>query len=87
MPNLIAAGVAGYGTAALRYGRSWAEGPRMKSFERHRRYAADCLKMARAASNEGYKARLLQMAEAWRHLAELAEASDTAVPQSGAASR
>jgi hypothetical protein len=45
----------------------------MKSFERYRRYAADCLKMAQSASNNGDKARLLQMAETWRHLAELAE--------------
>jgi hypothetical protein len=45
----------------------------MKLFERYRRYAADCLKMAQSASNDGDKARLLQMAEAWRHLAQLAE--------------
>ena len=46
----------------------------MKSFERYRRYAADCLKMAQSAANDGDKARLLQMAETWRHLAALAEA-------------
>ena len=46
----------------------------MKLFERYRRYAADCLKMAQSAANDGDKARLLQMAETWRHLAELAEA-------------
>jgi hypothetical protein len=53
--------------------RKLAEDP-MKSFERYRRYAADCLKMAQSAANDGDKARLLQMAETWRHLAELAEA-------------
>jgi hypothetical protein len=53
-----------------------AEDP-MKSFERYRRYAADCLKMAQSAANDGDKARLLQMAETWRHLAELAEAKAT----------
>jgi hypothetical protein len=46
----------------------------MEPFERYRRYAIDCLKMAQAAANDGDKARLLQMAETWRHLAELAEA-------------
>ena len=50
----------------------------MKSFERYRRYAADCLKMARSAANDGDKARLPQMAKTWRHLAELAEAQATA---------
>jgi hypothetical protein len=51
---------------------------RMKSFERYRRYAADCLKMAQSASNDGDKAHLLQMAETWRHLAKVAEAQATA---------
>jgi hypothetical protein len=50
----------------------------MKSFERYRRSAANCLKMARSAANDGDKARLLQMAETWRHLAELAEAQAAA---------
>jgi hypothetical protein len=49
----------------------------MKSLERYRRYAAECLKMAQSAANDGDKARLLQMAEKWRHLAELAEATAT----------
>jgi len=44
----------------------------MKSFERYRRYAADCLKMAQSVAKHAEKARLLQMAETWRHLAELA---------------
>jgi hypothetical protein len=46
----------------------------MNSIERYRRYAADCLKIAQSATTDGDKARLLQMAETWRHLAELAEA-------------
>jgi hypothetical protein len=58
---------------ALRYAEKMAEDP-MKSFERYRRYAADCLKMAQSAANDGDKARLLQMAETWRQLAERAEA-------------
>ena len=49
----------------------------MKSFERYRRYAAECLKMAQSAANDG-DAHLLQMAETWRHLAEVAEAQATA---------
>jgi hypothetical protein len=49
----------------------------MKSFERYRRYAADCLKMAQSAAKDSDKALLLQMAETWRHLAELAEAKAT----------
>jgi hypothetical protein len=50
----------------------------MKSFERYRRYAADYLKMAQSAANDGDKARLPQMAKTRRHLAELAEAQATA---------
>jgi hypothetical protein len=46
----------------------------MNLIERYRRYAADCLKMAKSVSNDGDKARLLQMAETWRQLAERAEA-------------
>jgi hypothetical protein len=50
----------------------------MKSFERYRRYAADCLKMAQSAADDGDKAQLLQIAETWRQLAELAEARASA---------
>jgi len=50
----------------------------MKSFERYRRYAADCLKMAQSAANDGDKARLLQMSETWRDLAELVEVQPAA---------
>jgi hypothetical protein len=47
----------------------------MNTVERYRRYAADCLKMAQSAANDGDKARLLQMAQSWRNLAKLAEAA------------
>jgi len=46
----------------------------LKSFERYRRYAIDCLKVAQSAANDCDKARFLEMAETWRHLAEMAEA-------------
>jgi len=46
----------------------------MSSMDRYRRYAAECLKLAQA-THSGDKVLLLQMAETWRHLAELAEAS------------
>jgi hypothetical protein len=49
----------------------------MKSFERYRRYAIDSLRMAQSTANDGDKARLLQVAETWRDLAELAEAKAT----------
>jgi hypothetical protein len=60
----------------LRCGIKIGEDP-MKSSERYRRYAADCLKMAQSAAKDAEKPRLLQMAEEWRHLAELAEAQAT----------
>ena len=50
----------------------------MKPFERYRSYAADCVKLALSAANDGDKARLPQMAKTRRHLAELAEAQATA---------
>jgi hypothetical protein len=50
----------------------------MDSIVRYRRYAAECLKLAQSASNDGDKAHLLQMAETWRHLAKVAEAQATA---------
>ena len=50
----------------------------MQSFERYRRYAVDCLKLAQSATSDDHKSQLLQMAETWRHLAELAEAKANA---------
>ena len=47
----------------------------MNSIERYRRYASECLTLAQAAPNNGDKVLLLQMAETWRHLAELAKAA------------
>jgi hypothetical protein len=49
----------------------------MQSFERYRRYAIDCLKLAQSAASDDHKSQLLQMAETWRRLAELAEAKAT----------
>jgi hypothetical protein len=42
--------------------------------ERYRRYALKCLRLAQWTSRDVDKALLLQMAEAWRQLAERAEA-------------
>jgi hypothetical protein len=36
----------------------------------YRRYAAECLALAQQTSNPDDKARLLQMAQAWRDLAD-----------------
>ena len=41
--------------------------------ERYRDYAAQCLRVAQATSDSNAKARLLEMADAWRKLAEEAE--------------
>ena len=38
-------------------------------FERYRGYAAECLRLAQATSEQNGKTRLLQMAEAWLKLA------------------
>jgi hypothetical protein len=53
----------------------------MKSFERYRRYAVDCLKMAQSAGNDADKALLLQMAETWRQLAERASRRPEQLPK------
>jgi hypothetical protein len=36
----------------------------------YRRYAAECVALAQAAANPNDKVRLLQMAQAWRDLAD-----------------
>jgi hypothetical protein len=46
----------------------------MTSIERYRRYALECFKLAQAATTEGDKVLLLQMAETWREIAARAEA-------------
>ena len=45
----------------------------MDDGERYRHYAAECLRLAQSTTDQGGKARLLQMAEAWRKLAEEVE--------------
>jgi hypothetical protein len=42
------------------------------AFERYRRYAAECLRIAQQATDPAHKARLLEMAEAWQRLADQA---------------
>jgi hypothetical protein len=41
----------------------------MPSAEDYRQYAAECLALAKRSQNPDDKARLLQMAQAWRELA------------------
>jgi hypothetical protein len=43
----------------------------------YQRYAEECLALAIKTSNSGDKARLLQMAQAWRELAEKRNKRDT----------
>jgi hypothetical protein len=45
----------------------------MASVEEYRRHAAECLSLARIAESADDRSRLLQMAEAWRELAERLE--------------
>lgn len=45
----------------------------MPDVERYRGYAAECLRLAQAITDQNARARLLQMAEAWRKLADDAE--------------
>jgi hypothetical protein len=42
------------------------------SVDRYKQYAAECLRIAQNTMDENQKARLLEMAEAWRRLAEAA---------------
>jgi hypothetical protein len=42
----------------------------MASAEEYRRFAAQCLALAQTAATSEDRARLLQMAQAWRDLAE-----------------
>ena len=44
--------------------------------ERYKEYAAECLRIAQQATDEAQKARLLDMAEAWRRLSETAGKQD-----------
>lgn len=45
----------------------------MPSADDYRRFAAECVALAQHAANSDDKARLLQMAQAWRELAEKKE--------------
>ena len=40
--------------------------------ERYKQYASECLRLAQQTTDETQKARLLEMAEAWRRLADAA---------------
>ena len=40
--------------------------------ERYKQYASECLRIAQQTTDEAQKARLLEMAEAWRRLADAA---------------
>ena len=45
----------------------------MARAEDYRRYAAECIRIARATNNAQEKATLIKMAEKWRQLAEKAD--------------
>ena len=53
----------------------------MTSADDYRRYATECLRLARAASDPDDKVRLLQMAQAWRDLADKIPANADNVPR------
>ena len=40
------------------------------SSERYRQYAAECLRIAQETHDQAQKVQLVEMAEAWKHLAE-----------------
>ena len=40
------------------------------SSERYRQYAAECLRIAQETHDQAKKVQLIEMAEAWKHLAE-----------------
>lgn len=48
---------------------------RMPSAEEYRRYAAECIALVQQAQTAEQKARLLEIAEAWRGLADKIERS------------
>lgn len=48
----------------------------MATAEQYRRYAAECVRLARKNDDPGEKNVLLQMAEGWRKLAAWAEKED-----------
>jgi hypothetical protein len=54
----------------------------MATSEEYRRFAKECLEIARSAQNERSKAALLQMAQVWARLADEHVASETKKEQS-----
>ena len=52
--------------------------PRMPVAEDYLRYAAECVALAQRTDNSETKARLLQMAQAWRELAAKVSGSEPA---------
>lgn len=64
----------------LRAGRG--SRPGMVRAERYRRYAAECVRLARKADTPAEKDLLLQMAEHWRRLAQRAEKDEAKRPRS-----
>jgi hypothetical protein len=55
----------------------------MSRAHEYRRYAADCVRVARLINNPADKAMLLDMAQKWRSLAEREEAQAEGEPASG----
>jgi hypothetical protein len=49
----------------------------MTDVDEYRRYAAQCLELARRATEHEHRLRFLQMAQRWNELADRAEASQT----------
>ena len=48
----------------------------MPDAEEYRRYAAECLELAQRLTDADTRAQLLEMAEAWRELAQKVERGD-----------
>lgn len=55
----------------------------MGNAEQYRRYAAECVRLARQSQYPQEKDTLLSMAAAWRRLAEHAESLDEGEPDGG----
>jgi hypothetical protein len=44
--------------------------------DRYKQYASECVRLAQQTTDDGQKARLLEMAEAWRRLVQTAAKRD-----------
>jgi hypothetical protein len=53
------------------------------SRERYRQLAAECLALAQQSQNPEHTARLLEMAEAWRELAERSARAESSADETG----